>query len=1637
MAVDVEQQFMDQLFEGLDADTFNLPWSSQPSPQRKPQASQRSPSRSPTRPPSASASLIKRRSQTHIQQRGSHTDPDADPDANTDISRDLRPSPFAPNVLYSHADVDTHRTGGSKPTAANDAADRQAAQPRRPSAPLPARTDDPLSRFPTKGWKLDDMSQPAQLHRQQQRQRQRAYTRCLVVGIAERVYHPAGPSSSRPRVERVLILHLSHRDQSLPPRRRNRSQAAAETVQDEPEVRIAVLRDEWQSTDVRPGDYIHLVGRFERDQTSVPHQSSWSARLADRQDRNHGRCRGDDDAAVATPKVEVEINADTSSLPSSRCATEPDGDADDDADLWAEMGSLPSLSQPSPSQSQPGQTAPTMILSSQPASQWDDWDSRDNLLILHPDVLVPATKVSDVSSCVRKPVVQDRLRGGSDLTVPLVLGTMLHEVLQACLTGRGSSIDAKEERALLETICRVKREEEQQREREQQPNRQDEAADHEQPRPPPSRSDSGLDAPASVRDWPATWTGIGDFSRPFALAQIRSQVQLNIDSLFAIGLDTDQAYARLEAAAAPFGRFAAVYLTADERDIGSDGFRDDATIADIRSASSAPVKTRLTRILDVEEEVWSPMYGLKGKVDVTIEALVLEPDMDSNGGGGQLLDGQPRRTFSDPRSASMSAPLRTRSLAAVGSATAAPLSTARSARGHLSVSVMPLELKTGRSTAVGMEHRAQTMLYTLMLSDRYGCDVQDGLLYYSKSGQLHRIRKSRNEVRGLIMGRNELAGYLVKREGDDGSGEDVTAPLPPTIDNDHKCRRCYAVDGCMLLRRAIENVVDPDPNSEGAELTKDAAVVSTPIAGLYAQKTAHMTQTHADFFKKWSSLLSLEEQDLVRFRRELWTMTAASRENVGRCFADMRLVCRDEGAGASERTSARMMRRFTYAFERSSPDDGGIFGSQASAAATSLLSGHISLNDPVTISIEPALLSVAQGFVTALTATRIEIGLDHDLLPSLQRSIEEAGSTRLDASAMASIVFRIDRDELSAGMGKVRSNLAALFWPGEAGDTKRRELIVDLRPPRFSSSEAGEVGGNGQVSTPALPDHLNVDQRAAMHKVLSAQDYALILGMPGTGKTTTVAELIKLLVSRGKSVLLTSYTHSAVDTILRKLVIDGRRSCDQPGLEGQCHRPLRMLRLGNADKVHPDTRHLTLPPASTTAHLEELLLAPDVVATTCLSISHVVFSKRRFDYCIVDEASQITLPTCLGPLRFADRFVLVGDHFQLPPLVRNPQAKRGGGGLETSLFKLLSERYEAEAMVCLRRQYRMNRDVMALSNEVIYGGRLRCGSEAVAMQRLSLPRRVGGKHEERTRALPEWTKRVLDPDHSVVFLDTDALPSLESCSGSLLQNSGEIRLVTLLANVLLQGGVAPDDMAAITPYRHQLKLLSLSLHPAIETLTADKAQGRDKDVIFLSLVRSNRFGTVGELLHDWRRLNVAFTRARKKLVVVGSWSTLEASDEVSKFLGVIARRGWRTPVGSWSEVDDVERGVREAASDIDAEAEGAEPASSRRNVKMGGAPPPSCLPVQRDGDIMSASVSPTSSPSPNRRSTITATTTTPPRPSQSKLTSFFSKSSSSASSGQLQERGAETARPTKRTKLSERALKKRGVLRDLLNEVEG
>ena len=781
---------------------------------------------------------------------------------------------------------------------------------------------------------------------------------------------------------------------------------------------------------------------------------------------------------------------------------------------------------------------------------------------------------------------------------------------------------------------------------------------------------------------------------------------------------------------------------------------------------------------------------------------------------------------------------------------------------------VPFEVKTGKHA--NSSHMAQTALYTLLLSDRYDIDISYGILYYMESSKTLRIPAIRHELRHMIMQRNELACHVRER----------SVQLPPMLKSKHMCGKCYAKTSCFVYHRLAD---DGDGESSGMHEKFDELI-------------DHLTPIHQEFFIKWETLLTKEEKESKKTKRELWTMTSVEREKKSRCFAD---VIIEEGSSSIDTDNPRI-NRYHYTFIK-----------RVKTPGFSFLESELNVGEPIVVSDEQGHFALAIGYVTHVRKQRISVAVDRRLHNARIRqpgfnevnnqvfaSIMEVapeGSTPAEAQGRIKdepVRYRLDQDEFSNGMATVRNNLVQMMANNVVEASQLRRLIVDLEAPRFKS-----------IPTPYTiqdQESLNVDQHKAIEKVMSAQDYALVLGMPGTGKTFTIAHIIRTLTAQGKSVLLTSHTHTAVDNIILKLKSDR----------------IPILRLGAPAKVHPEVQEFAILAGHPMKSFDEIKHAwhdTPVVATTCLGINHPVFLERAFDYCIVDEASQITLPICAGPIRMARTFVLVGDHNQLPPVVKNEEARMGG--LDVSLFKLLSDSHP-ESVVNLAHQYRMCEDIMTLSNTLIYKGQLRCGTEDLRFRKLHVPNIAGLKqrHYDASTVLHPgtprsicagpsqsrcWLQDLIDSEARVRFINTDTIEPIvrEEAHGKRIVNAAEVNIVSQLVDSLLAVGVPENEIGVMTHYRAQLFLLKekLKIHAGVEMHTTDRFQGRDKEVIVLSLVRSNEACNIGDLLKDWRRINVAFTRAKTKLLVIGSLKTLKDSGSenmLSRFITLMEERNW-------------------------------------------------------------------------------------------------------------------------------------------------
>jgi DNA replication ATP-dependent helicase Dna2 len=210
----------------------------------------------------------------------------------------------------------------------------------------------------------------------------------------------------------------------------------------------------------------------------------------------------------------------------------------------------------------------------------------------------------------------------------------------------------------------------------------------------------------------------------------------------------------------------------------------------------------------------------------------------------------------------------------------------------------------------------------------------------------------------------------------------------------------------------------------------------------------------------------------------------------------------------------------------------------------------------------------------------------------------------------------------------------------------------------------------------------------------------------------------------------------------------------------------------------------------------------------------------------------------------------------------------------------------------------MCNDIMSLSNTIIYEGRLKSGSEEVGNQSLHVP-----YPENLTPCINEvlinesnnWMKSVLDPNRRVIFLNHDEVEDCKELSNrENIQNPKEAEIIRQIVEAMILCGVKPSQVGVMSFYRAQLRLFHkiFADRQDIEKLTADQFQGRDKDCVIISLVKSNDSKDPGSLLKEWRRVNVAITRAKSKLILVGSKSTLQSLKTIDAFMNILASRGW-------------------------------------------------------------------------------------------------------------------------------------------------
>jgi superfamily I DNA and/or RNA helicase len=531
-----------------------------------------------------------------------------------------------------------------------------------------------------------------------------------------------------------------------------------------------------------------------------------------------------------------------------------------------------------------------------------------------------------------------------------------------------------------------------------------------------------------------------------------------------------------------------------------------------------------------------------------------------------------------------------------------------------------------------------------------------------------------------------------------------------------------------------------------------------------------------------------------------------------------------------------------------------------------------------------------EGVITYISGNRLKITLRTDELPEWSRD----GKLGVDA------VFDENSYEEMQNALKLASTLVEKREEGHL----IKILLGEKKP-----------GYHKDVSELSI-EKLNSSQEEAVHKIITANELAIVHGPPGTGKTTTVVQAIKVLMQQDRQQLLVvAPSNTAVDLLSEKLSDEGLNVV-RVGNPARVSERLMSLTLDSKMAMHPDMKEIKRLKKRANefrdlAHkykrnygreereqrkalfaearnmnkqvenmeqyiVDDVLSKANVITATLVGANHYTVRNLRYGTVVIDEAGQALEPACWIPILKAKKLVLAGDHCQLPPTVKSNEAAQKGLN-ETLLEKIVA--LHPDAVVLLKEQYRMNEVIMGYSALTFYENKLKAHS-SVANQLL----------------FPE--------DSPLSFIDTAGCGFEEKLEGTSISNPEEAsflwkHLNDLIVKINEQYSINQfPSIAVISPYKHQVEVLKEQLLHAsdlelfgnsISVNTIDSFQGQERDIVYISMTRSNAENVIG-FLTDIRRMNVAMTRAKKKLVVIGDSATLSQLPFYADFIAYAQER---------------------------------------------------------------------------------------------------------------------------------------------------
>ncbi|QIL74940.1 AAA domain-containing protein [Hymenobacter sp. HDW8] len=634
--------------------------------------------------------------------------------------------------------------------------------------------------------------------------------------------------------------------------------------------------------------------------------------------------------------------------------------------------------------------------------------------------------------------------------------------------------------------------------------------------------------------------------------------------------------------------------------------------------------------------------------------------------------------------------------------------------------------------------------------------------------------------------------------------------------------------------------------------------------------------------RKVQALLKLEQQeDLEQFKIKSAKTTIAERQHRGLTWYPVKIIKEEIGFGG----------KLVLELERpASQNSLHLFQVGRNAALFGNIPNRAGSDRPT-----------LNGVITAVRRNKILLATNKEDLPDW---VDE-GKLGVDLT-FDEVSYREMDYALGKVMGAYENRLAEL-----------RDVLLGGKLARFKPDAEANL---------YYPSPLNESQLAAVRHVLAAQDVAIIHGPPGTGKTTTLVQAIIETIRRERRVLVCAPSNTAVDLLTEKLAERGvnvirmgnpsrvsdlllEHTLDAQIMSHKSYSELKSMRqtaeqyreMAGKFKRHfgweereqrrmlKEQAHQLLQESDQLERYitEDLLEKVQVITCTLVGAGNRAIRHLTYETVFIDEAAQALEPGCWIPITRANRVVLAGDHCQLPPTVKSEQAARDG--LRETLFEKCIQRQPDVARM-LEVQYRMHEQIMAFSSAQFYDNKL------IAHPTV--------RHAD----LPDYDLRFA-PDLAVEFLDTAGFGFQEMgiAESRSVANPEEADLLLRRLTELLAAYVPEDHLedlltvGVIAPYRSQInylkdkveetpELAEMTTHRLLTVGTVDAFQGQERDIICVSMTRSNSAGDIG-FLSDIRRMNVGMTRARRKLLIVGDSSTLGRHPFYRDFLDYVESIG--------------------------------------------------------------------------------------------------------------------------------------------------